>query len=387
MATSSSQAVLAWDPASSIPTLTGSLLSLVATTTVILLWIFARGRKRRDFRYALILNLTVAEFLNSLNNSISGSAAVARRRPLLPGTACEVNGWAGQFSVQAVDFSILAITLITLLTIQLRSFVIYASTATKALICLCIWIVPLCTSLFAWRKHYYGPVSGNWCWIEKQYLRQRYTLNHGWRFAIFFISLCTYIYVFVYMSRRLRPQNLSNISCSIPSDVPSFSFARDTPLDTAHNTTPHTAPHTAPDQDPYSTVHPDTPTSPTSTHILVHLEKRPPSLTAIPARPRHDHEIKVDREIWRMLLLNMYPVTYLVLWIPGIANRIAEGMGHNVRALTVLQSSTQFIGLANAGVYVYKEHARDVREWWAGVRGRSGRRGEGEAEGGEGSQA
>jgi hypothetical protein len=50
----------AWDAASSIPTLTGSLLSLFATALVILLWIFAGGKKRRDFRYALILNLTVA---------------------------------------------------------------------------------------------------------------------------------------------------------------------------------------------------------------------------------------------------------------------------------------------------------------------------------------
>ena len=50
--------------------------------------------------------------------------------------------------LQAVDFSILAITLITLLTIQLRSFIIYASTTTKALICLSIWIVPLCTSTY-----------------------------------------------------------------------------------------------------------------------------------------------------------------------------------------------------------------------------------------------
>jgi hypothetical protein len=47
---------------------------------------------------------------------------------------------------QAVDFSILAISLVTLLTIQLRSFIIYASTTTKALICLSIWIVPLYTS-------------------------------------------------------------------------------------------------------------------------------------------------------------------------------------------------------------------------------------------------
>lgn len=60
MATFAPEASPAWDPASSIPTLTGSLLSLVATATVISLWIFAGGKKRRDFRYALILNLTVA---------------------------------------------------------------------------------------------------------------------------------------------------------------------------------------------------------------------------------------------------------------------------------------------------------------------------------------
>jgi hypothetical protein len=40
------------------------------------------------------------EFLNSLNNSVSGIYAVAGRKPLSPGLACEVNGWAGQFSVQ-----------------------------------------------------------------------------------------------------------------------------------------------------------------------------------------------------------------------------------------------------------------------------------------------
>jgi len=49
-----------WDPAISIPTLVGSAVSVLATTTVILLWTFAPGKKRRDFRYALILNLTVA---------------------------------------------------------------------------------------------------------------------------------------------------------------------------------------------------------------------------------------------------------------------------------------------------------------------------------------
>ncbi|KAH6638397.1 G protein-coupled glucose receptor regulating Gpa2-domain-containing protein [Boeremia exigua] len=414
---STTEALAAWDPASSIPTLIGSILSVTSTALVILLWIFAGGKRRRDFRYALILNLTVAEFINSLNNSVSGAAAVARRRPLLPGLACEINGWTGQFSVQAVDFSILAITLITLLTIQLRSFIIYASALTKALICLSIWIIPLCTSIYAWTKNYYGPVSGNWCWIEARYFRQRYALNHGWRFAIFAISLCTYIYVFLYMSRRLRPQNLSNLSSSIPDSldyekinekprdgavlagcgatprisldqtsenptaeqskkhrraVSSFSFARKLTIDTTTQGTHDQLRTNSPSDDNI--------TSPDETFVLVDLEKGPASKTAEPiftSSPINrvmtkveKSKIKIDREIWKMLLLNMYPVTYLILWIPGIANRIAESMGHSVRLLVILQSSTQYIGFANAAVYLYKEHERDIREWWGGVQGR-----------------
>mgnify|MGYP004509168237 CR=1 FL=1 len=254
-------------------------------------------------------------------------------------------------------------------------------------------------------------MSGNWCWIEKQHLRQRYTLNHGWRFAIFVTSLCTYIYVFVYMSRRLRPQGLSNPSSSIPDDldyekidsrtrddavlagcsatprisldeaaerpdagqskkhrraVSSFSFARKLQVDTT--------PNLSHDNDHTTTPQTDDIASSEDTHVLVDLEKglKEPSITALPIRraTRPDTKTKVDREIWKMLLLNMYPVTYLILWLPGIANRIAEGIGHEVRVLVVLQSSTQFIGLANATVYLYKEHRRDVREWWCGSKWR-----------------
>lgn len=120
-------------------------------------------------------------------------------------------------------------------------------------------------------------------------------------------------------------------------------------------------------------------TSPDETRNLVDIEKglspvskEPPVITGPIRRAvtRVENKAKVDREIWRMLLLNMYPVTYLILWIPGIANRIAEGMGHQVRVLVILQSSTQFIGLANASVYVYKEHRRDIKEWWSGIKQR-----------------
>lgn len=258
--------------------------------------------------------------------------------------------------------------------------------------------------IYAWTKSYYGPVSGNWCWIKKRYTRQRYTLNHGWRFAIFVISLCTYIYVFVYMSRRLRPQGLSNLSSSIPDDLDYEKFDNK-PRDDAVLAGCGLTPRISLDKSAHGSStslgkkgHRRATSSSsfagqlqvdpvpiaancnvvdlekgTNAHSLSVVPIDTPPVTTLRARraaTRSDSRTKVDREIWRMLLLNMYPVTYLVLWIPGIANRIAEGMGYEVRALVILQSSTQFIGLANASVYVYKEHKRDIREWWAGVKGR-----------------
>lgn len=236
------------------------------------------------------------------------------------------------------------------------------------------------TGVFAWTKNYYGPVSGNWCWIENQYQQQRYTLNHGWRFAIFLISLCTYIYVFIYMRRRLRPHDRSRPSSSTADDldyekhdtrdravlagcgatprisldemeprptcrqenhhrrVSSFSFARTLHLATADDT-----------------------------HTLIAISK-PPHTTITPVSTPPTPKPTPDPAIFKILLLNIYPITYLLLWLPGIANRVAESAGCQVRALVVAQCSTQFIGLANAGVYVWREHGGVVGGWWGGGR-------------------
>ena len=110
--------------------------------------------------------LFLTEFINSLNNSISGLYVVINHGQLQDGPVCELNGWVGQFSVQvsgqdfrtvqrrrinllqAADFSILAISVVTLLTIQLKSYIIYASTAKQMMTCFSVWIVPLITSTF-----------------------------------------------------------------------------------------------------------------------------------------------------------------------------------------------------------------------------------------------
>lgn len=77
----------------------------------------------------------------------------------------------------------------------------------------------------------------------------------------------------------------------------------------------------------------------------------------------------VEGEVWRMVLLNLYPLTYLLLWLPGLANRVVEATGGYSRVLGVMQSSTQWVGVANACVYGVREHWGDVGRWWAG-RGR-----------------
>lgn len=61
-------------------------------------------------------------------------------------------------------------------------------------------------------------------------------------------------------------------------------------------------------------------------------------------------------QIQKLLLLNAYPIAYILLWIPGILNRVAELSGHKVRALAIAQSSTQFVGLANSCKYFQACH-------------------------------
>jgi hypothetical protein len=82
----------------------------------------------------------------------------------------------------------------------------------------------------------------------------------------------------------------------------------------------------------------------------------------------------VEREIKKMLLLNAYPMLYIILWTPGILNRLLEATGHKSRVLTILQCTTQFVGLANAITYGFNEHLRrsvrtDVAKWFK-ARGR-----------------
>ena len=67
--------------------------------------------------------------------------------------------------------------------------------------------------------------------------------------------------------------------------------------------------------------------------------------------------------IQRVLLLNAYPLAYIILWIPGIANRLIEATGHSSSVVQILQASTQLVGLANAVTYGWNERvAKQLKE-------------------------
>ena len=70
----------------------------------------------------------------------------------------------------------------------------------------------------------------------------------------------------------------------------------------------------------------------------------------------------VDQEFRHWLLLAIYPATYILVWTPGMANRIVELSGGSSHILTVLQATTQSTGLVNALAYGFKElHGRVQR--------------------------
>ncbi|KAK2011531.1 hypothetical protein LZ32DRAFT_648427 [Colletotrichum eremochloae] len=502
---------MVFDAAVSAVTLTGSILSFLATSGVLISFIFYHDQQR-SFRHALVLNLTLAEFINSLDNSISGIIYI-KNKELLPGPACIMNGMVGQLSVQASDFSILAIAVVTFLTITRKTYMPDSSTFRKVMICAAIWIVPITTSITATALGTIEPVSGNWCWISSHRPDLRYALTHGWRFGIIFTTIIIYMYVWWYLGRHFSSMVSTSdglyesgdstgnpISSSIrkkqgfeviltpelemdeferpkpTATGPSSVSQQHVPFDSqAHTAAPVRKPSVVVNDEYDKAEHRQPSTSSASSHFLddklegeepqrkmssrisrfdnyeldmnqaaearysymeqedklhqsaaggpshLHRDMPPPVATRfsrygktsfsfgpsklnrsrdstvswnlpppeelrsrdfplspglqnVQSKPAHpevtvtmmsDFPIrrqtrKIEREIKRMMFLNAYPIMYVVLWIPGLVNRLMEASGNTSqsRVLQALQSSSQYIGFANAITYGFNQHVR-----------------------------
>ncbi|KAK8207136.1 G protein-coupled glucose receptor regulating Gpa2-domain-containing protein [Phyllosticta capitalensis] len=381
-----------FDPRIAVPTLVGSLLSCVATSAVLVCYVLYKGQQR-SFRHALVFNLALAEFVNTLNNSISGSLKVATRGNLSPGFLCSLNGFIGQLSIQAADFSILAIALVTLLTVKHFAYLPRASWGKKLAICLSVYIVPVVTATVSVSLGVMAPVSGNWCWITEDKTALRYALGHGWRFAVIFSTMFIYIYLAAYMRKNFFSSYLSDSDGSGSLEYPSHSNgpsqrdeeegdgttqqATDSQIELANILKNPAAIERddsplrgeLPYRQPFSNAASAVPNPFPANEAVPSDGSRtsappPPTVLSGAAQSR-----KVEREVKRMMMLNAYPVLYVLLWIPGAVNRFVEASGHKVKWLAIAQSSTQYVGLANALTYGFNEHLwrrirGDVRGWF-----------------------
>jgi hypothetical protein len=88
-----------------------------------------------------------------------------------------------------------------------------------------------------------------------------------------------------------------------------------------------------------------------SAHIMAH--RRDDS-----TRVRNPRLIAIEK----VLLLNAYPLLYIILLLPGLVNRLVEASGHSSQVVQVMQSTTQFVGLANAFTFGWNEEvARQLK--------------------------
>lgn len=169
------------------------------------------------------------------------------------------------------------------------------------------WILPIITSLLALTKHYYHPVSGNWCWIQAKPKYLRYILTHGWRFVFFIIMVAMGLRIQFYYKRHL---NEVEYGLELIEGLPK----------------------TEGDDSCGGTV----------------------GLLQLPNLEVYDKALIIS-EKKKMMLLSIYPLFYIVLWLPGIANRVAEAIGYEIEALEILQASTAYIGFVNAATFGWNE--------------------------------
>jgi slime mold cyclic AMP receptor len=333
----------------------------------------------------------------------------------------------GQLSVQAGDFSILAIAVVTLLTVKRTVYMPDASIAKKVAICLAVWVIPLATSITATALGEMTVVGGNWCWISGARNDLRYGLTHGWRFLVIFSTVAIYLYIWAHLrnhfkslqgsqrwtyhstessvsninfgdglskgdtcqqrpntgieletsakpgGRSFGSQSLSSQSQTVvgqPSPM-NDEYFKDGLLDADDDATLDEMIHDRParslkhKKSLVEDIERITPATPYQAHLAAPVRSRQDvtatnrtSCSEFPIR-RESHQ--AEREIKRMMLLNAYPIAYIILWIPGLINRLLEATGHpaSARLAASLQVSTQFIGFANALTYGFNHHLRD----------------------------
>jgi hypothetical protein len=171
----------------------------------------------------------------------------------------------------------------------------------------------------------------------------RYALTHGWRIAIFLTTICIYTYIYIRLTRtygNIWARTNESRATEEESQLCPISLSPSLP--------------------------PDTPTTlkseaGTLSSYNIELGQRQGSTqkqAAMTTVDTNNSQTLTSRtkELRRFLLLNGYPILWILLWIPGMANRASElKTGKSPVWLQALQATTQLVGLANVLTYAFTE--------------------------------
>ena len=247
-------------------------------------------------------------------------------------------------------------------------------------------------------------MSTSWCWVKADPIYLRYVLAHGWRFIIIFFTSGLCIYTQIYLRKYILgavhegsyvTSQEHNTEVLLLDDIAKKSFNRKPDEEGEEDEDDEDDEEMIPRvqkggqsrlgcklfptpsylvfqanityEDPCQSPHNNSTTTPHSTFSRPARETKSPRVKAAEKRAR---------AVQKTMLLNAYPVLYIILWIPGIANRIAEATNNPLYVLRILQSATQFIGLANAITFGWNEQiwrylkARFIVRYKSGVKRR-----------------
>lgn len=192
--------------------------------------------------------------------------------------------------------------------------------------------------------HALGPVSGNWCWIVESRTDLRYGLGHGIRYAIIISVIVIYTITFAYLQPLIKSLSASasaSRSNCIHDDEQSDQHPEAIPFAVSAVNFDMQVDNLNVKKDTILTINVDIENPPKA-----YTQRLPPAIGVRTIR---------KNQVNRLMILRAYPILYVVLWLPGIANRIAEATGHPIRALQILQSSTQLIGFADSVTYFIQD--------------------------------
>jgi hypothetical protein len=132
-------------------------------------------------------------------------------------------------------------------------------------------------------------------------------------------------------------------------------------MDTPRSPAPTANPRKGHTDSPASSVSPKSPNGIDYSRTVIvssaPVGHRPPKSSMPRATRQAQATLSTRRKnLKKMLMMQGYPLIYIVLWIPGITNRLWESIaGKSPLWLQALQASTQYIGLGNTITYAWNE--------------------------------